>query len=229
MIKLIDLLVETKQDSIARKITGDIVKSLVEQLKVKTRKYHSFEQERDIDLEKSNTTLKYYIVKETPKGFERQDGLRVTDHLKVQGGVTRAGDVSIIVIVRTDTTLQDLDINKAYYRILTLVRHELEHLYQQDDPENRHSALYKGGREKASGIEEPSFQNNWKPRTQMDYRSQPTEMEADAKAINLLKKKKRISFEEAAKLYYQGFNLFSDIEIDTLVSNISEYAKKFNF
>ena len=63
----------------------------------------------------------------------------------------------------------------------------------------------------------------------MDYRSQPTEMEADAKAINLLKKKKRISFEEAAKLYYQGYNLFSDTEIDTLISNISRYAKKFNF
>jgi predicted DNA-binding WGR domain protein len=104
--------------------------------------------------------------------------------------------------------------------ILKVVRHEIEHIFQSSD------RLATSGREKdmnrtvKSGLTGSAAQKH--------YRALPTEIEADAKAINLIKKKKRISFEDATKEYYQDFGM-NKKDINSLVSKMLKYAKKFNF
>jgi len=107
-----------------------------------------------------------------------------------------------------------------YIDVLKVARHEIEHIFQSN------ATLSTSGREKdMNRTVKPGLTGS---AAMKDYRSLPTEIEADAKAINLIKKKKRVSFEDATKEYYQDFGM-NKRDANSMISKMLKYAKKFNF
>jgi len=142
----------------------------------------------------------------------------------VRGSVPANSDGTIqLVLTMNRSTFDSLEprLSEIYYSLLAVARHELEHVFQT-------SRLFKtSGREQdLSRDVDPSFT---KRKSGKHYRLLPSEMEADAKAINLLKKKKRIPFEQAAGEYYSAISQVHKGDVEGLVKSMMQYAKRFNF
>jgi hypothetical protein len=228
MIKLIDLLVETKQDSLARIMTDDIIKGVKEYLS------------SDEEVGEGQNNYKYYdqdiycdyaillIAPSQMKDFKNYNDKYTTSLVSSKGfavvGIAHVKDPGIGVTVYLDSTKFSQGnlkgMQELYMDVLKVTRHEIEHIFQSND------TLATSGREK-------DMNRNIKPgltgsAAMKDYRALPTEIEADAKAINLVKKKKRISFEDATREFYQDFGM-NKRDTNSMVSKMLKYAKKFNF
>jgi hypothetical protein len=229
MIKLLDLIVETKQDSLARIMTDDIIKAVKsflssdEEFGEGTDRY-DFINER-ISCEHFVTT----ISPEEMKYFLMHAGKRTKNSIASKGSIVEgSAEVGerpgILIRIHLDSTKFSqgnlTGMRSLYMDVLKVVRHEIEHLFQLSP------ALATSGREKdISRIIKPGLAGST---AMKGYRELPTEMEADAKAINLIKKKKRISFEDATREYYQDFAM-NKKDANSMVSKMLKYAKKFNF
>jgi hypothetical protein len=229
MIKLIDLLVETKQDSLARIMTDDTIKSVKSFLSSNEEfnETNSWYKYHDQDLFCSS-----YVDSITPgemKVFKMYQSKRVKTLISskgfvVEGNAEVSDEPGVLIKIHLDSTkfnegnLQSMQ--ALYMDVLKVTRHEIEHIFQSN------AALSTSGREKdMNRTIKPGLTGS---AAMKDYRALPTEIEADAKAINLLKKKKKISFEEATKEFYQDFGL-NKKDYTSLVSKMLKYAKKFNF
>jgi len=229
MIKLLDLIVETKQDSLARMMTDDIIKAVKsflssdEEFGEDTDRY-DFINER-ISCEHFVTT----ISPEEMKYFLMHAGKRTKNSIASKGSIVEgSAEVGerpgILIRIHLDSTKFSqgnlTGMQSLYMDVLKVTRHEIEHIFQSND------TLSTSGREKdMNRTIKPGLTGS---AAMKDYRALPTEIEADAKAINLLKKKKRISFEDATKEFYQDFGL-NKKDYTSLVSKMLKYAKKFNF
>ena len=229
MIKLLDLLVETKQDSLARIMTDDTIKGVKSFLssdedfyeKTNWYKYH----DQDVYCSPFITTITPPEMK-TFKAFQskRVKVLISSKGFVVEGSADVSDEPGVLIKIHLDSTkfnegnltsMQDL-----YMDVLKVTRHEIEHIFQSN------AALSTPGREKnMNRTIKPGLTGS---AAMKDYRALPTEIEADAKAINLLKKKKRISFEDATREFYQDFGL-NKKDYTSIVSKMLKYAKKFNF
>ena len=228
MIKLVDLLVETKQDSLARIMTDDIIKEVKEYLstddefdeKTNWYKYH----DQDVYCNYFVAGIPLQQIKSMAFTSKRTKTLLLSKGFAVEGSADVSDEPGIDVKIILDSTkfnqgnltsMQDL-----YMDVLKVTRHEIEHIFQSN------ATLSTSGREKdMNRTIKPGLTGS---AAMKDYRALPTEIEADAKAINLLKKKKRISFEDATKEFYQDFGL-NKKDYTSLVSKMLKYAKKFNF
>jgi len=228
MIKLIDLLIETKQDSLARIMTDDVIKGVKEYLSSDEEvgeatnhyKYH------DQDVYCYHAILS--IAPSQMKDFKNYQDKYTTSLVSSKGfavvGTAHVEDPGIDITVYLDSTKFNegnlKGMQELYIDALKVTRHEIEHLFQSND------TLATSGREKDMNRDiKPGLTGSAAAKS---YRALPTEMEADAKAINLIKKKKRISFEEATKEYYKDFGL-NKKDYTSIVSKMLKYAKKFNF
>ena len=228
MIKLIDLLVETKQDSLARIMTDDIIKGVKEYLSSDeevgeaTNHYKYYDQDIYCD---------YAILLIAPsqmKDFKNYNDKYTTSLVSSKGfavvGTAHVEDPGIDITVYLDSTKFNegnlKSMQELYMDVSKVTRHEIEHLFQSND------TLATSGREKDMNRDiKPGLTGS---AAMKDYRALPTEIEADAKAINLVKKKKRISFEDATREFYQDFGM-NKRDTNSMVSKMLKYAKKFNF
>jgi hypothetical protein len=231
MIKLKDLLVETKQDSLARIMTDDTIKGVKSFLS------------SDEEFKETNNWYKYYdtdlfcnsyvnlIIPKAMKNYNLY-GSRYSKKLMGTKGFVVLGNAEVededepgvYIRINLDSTKFSEDnlqnMQALYMEVLKVTRHEVEHIFQSNP------TLATSGREKY--VSKPTKPGLTGSAAFKDYRTLPTEIEADAKAINLLKKKQRISFEDATREFYQNFPM-NKRDIDSMISKMLKYAKKFNF
>lgn len=229
MIKLIDLITETKQDSLARMMTNDVIKGVKsylssdEEFGEKTNRYN-YANER-ISCEHFVTTISPKEMKEFLKFTDRRTKYLIASKGSVVEGAAEVGEnPNVVIRIHLDTTKFSegnlAGMQSLYTDVLKVVRHEIEHIFQSN------VKLATSGREKdMNRTVKPGLTGS---AAQRGYRELPTEMEADAKAINLIKKKKRVSFEDATREYYQDFGM-NKRDTASLISKMLKYAKKFNF
>ena len=229
MIKLTELIVETKQDSLARIMTDDVIKGVKnflfsdEEFGEKAN-WYEYMGER-ISCDHFVTTISPEEMKEFLKFTNRRTKYSIASKGSVVEGTAEVGEEpNVLIKIRLDTTKFSREnltgMQSLYMDVLKVVRHEIEHIFQSN------ARLATSGREKdMSRTVKPGLTGS---AAQKKYRELPTEMEADAKAINLIKKKKRVSFEDATREYYQDFGM-NKKDVTSLVSKMLKYAKKFNF
>lgn len=249
MIKLATLLLETRQDTIAREIASNAIK----QLKA-FRKYATVDDPEDFEDDYELYDGFAEDGAETSYSYETKNGIKeisvdtiivvsederfkkgtyksgplpsqsIARGYTVGGSVHNASDGAIELLLMMDrSTFDNLEyrLSEMYYELLKVARHELEHVFQTS------KSFKTSGREQDLGRDvDPDLPDSEQHK---HYRLLPTEMEADAKAINLLKKKKRIPFERAARHYYSGIPQLDKGDIDDLVKAITQYSKRFNF
>ena len=248
MIKLATLLTETRQDTIAREIASNAIKQLKSfKHYVTVEDPESFEDDLD-SYGGAEDAVEHSYPFQTKDGsknisvdtiiYIQEDALykkgsldlgpsrkkEVARGYVVTGGVHNASDGAVEMLLRMSlSTFNNLEprLSEMYYSLLSVARHELEHVFQvapsfktsgREQDLNRHVDLGLPTR-----------------KAQKHYRLLPTEMEADAKAINLLKKKRRIPFEQAARDYYSAIPQIHRGDVQSLVKDIIQYSKQFNF
>lgn len=248
MIKLVNLLAETRQDSIAREITADVIKSLKKLKKDAIEDPKKFEDDfnlydgfKEVSFDNKYTfpmkegskdiAVNAVVVLKDDKSFKKPDYYTGTPSKKttargydVRGNVNSHADGGMqLVLILNRSTFDNLEpkLSEIYTAVLAVARHELEHVFQ-----TAKSFKTSGREQDLSRKVDPSFS---KRKGSKHYRLLPSEMEADAKAINLLKKKKRIPFEQAATDYYSGIPQVHKSDVGSLVKTITQYAKRFNF
>ena len=229
MIKLTELIVETKQDSLARIMTDDVIKGVKnflfsdEEFGEKAN-WYEYMGER-ISCDHFVTTISPEEMKEFLKFTNRRTKYSIASKGSVVEGTAEVGEEpNVLIKIHLDTTKFSREnltgMQSLYMDVLKVVRHEIEHIFQSN------TKLATSGREKdMNRTVKPGLTGS---AAQKKYRELPTEMEADAKAINLIKKKKRVSFEDATREYYQDFGM-NKKDVTSLVSKMLKYAKKFNF
>ena len=249
MIRLTTLLAETRQDSVAREMASNAIKQLkafrryaaVEEPEDFEDDYEMYDEAAEDAAESSypfetkdgskNVSVDTIIVVRGDKRYKKGDyeggalGKKdIARGYNVRGSVAGAGDgVMELILVMNRSTFDNLEprLSEIYYSLISVARHELEHIFQSS------KSFKTSGREQDRTRDvDPSFS---KRKGQKHYRLLPTEMEADAKAINLLKKKKRIPLEQAARDYYSAISQVHKGDVDSLVKAIMQYAKRFNF
>lgn len=249
MIKLVTLLVETRQDTIAREIASNATKQLkafkhyatVENPEDFEDDYELYDEFAENSARSSypfqtkngpkNISVDTIIVVKGDKIFKKGEygtgalsKKEVARGYSVQGKVPSAGDGALeLVLTLNRSTFDNLEpkLSEIYSSLLSVARHELEHIFQTS------KSFKTSGREQNLARDvDPNFS---KRKGSKHYRLLPSEMEADAKAINLVKKKKRIPFEQAAREYYLAIPQIHKGDVESLVKAITQYAKKFNF
>ena len=229
MIMLIDLLVETKQDSLARIMTDDTIKSVKSFL---SSDEEFVEDTNWYEFNGHSLSCEYFITTISPeemKSFKMFQTKRVKTLISskgfvVEGSAEVGNKPGVLIKIHLDTTKfgkKNLKSMQALYLdILKVTRHEIEHIFQSND------TLSTSGREKnMNRTIKPGLTGS---AAMKNYRTLPTEIEADAKAINLVKKKKRMNFVDATKEFYQDFGM-NKRDYNSMVSKMLKYAKKFNF
>jgi len=249
MIKLVTLLIETRQDTIAREIASNAIKQLKAFKHYATvidpedfeDDYQLYDEFAEDGVESSypfktkdglkKISVDTIIVVKGDKVFKKGDyetgalsKKEVVRGYSVRGSVPGTGDgILELVLTMNRSTFDNLEprLSEIYFSLLSVARHELEHIFQTS------KSFKTSGREQDLARDiDPDFS---KRKSSKHYRLLPSEMEADAKAINLVKKKKRIPFEQAAREYYSAISQIHKSDVESLVKAIIPYAKKFNF
>jgi hypothetical protein len=237
MIKLLDLLTESKYDTTARKITSEVIK-LLKQLKKdaddnpKTFKQNykeygnSSEISTIINYPLAGTSLQTLILIEiiSSTGYAKgtpgspRNRKSITKGYDVTGEANTTSTKIEIHLTVSYSTFQNLNskLSKIYYDVLGVARHELEHILQ--------TSLKISDRE--SNNDREVSKDATKRKQIIQYRELPTELEADVRAINLLKKKKRIPFKLAAQQYYSEIPQINRNDIPKLIKTVVNYSKK---
>ena len=238
MIKLSDLLSESKYDTTARKIASDVIAQLKQYKSNAQSDQQQFLQDfRDQDgFAETYETLQYSmgdrqlqatIVIEvvTSSIFSKGDTgsprnrKAIVKGYSIRGSASNTAMIIEIYLTLTYSTFNKLQqlYSEIYQNALGVARHEIEHLLQ--------TVVKIPGRETDLSRDIDSGLSNRKQNT--SYRKLPTELEADAKAINLVAKKKRIEFEQAAQDYYSRIPQVDKREVSGLVTAVVDYSKKF--
>ncbi len=238
MIKLKDLLSESKYDTAARKIASDTITQLKQFKSDAESNTQQFLQDfkdqggfaetyETKQYQIGNKQLQADILIEvlSPSVYSRGEIGSPRNKKAIAKGYSIKGSASntsmnikihLTLTYPTFTNLQQL-YSEIYQDALGVARHEIEHLLQTVS--------------KISGRETDLSRNidtSLSTRKQnAGYRKLPTELEADAKAINLLAKKKRIEYEQAAQEYYSRIPQVDKREVGALVKAVVDYSKKF--
>ena len=238
MIKLTDLLNESKYDTLARKVASDTISQLKQfksnadsnkqQFMQDFRDYGGFaETYQTKQYSAGNRQIQAEILIEvlSPSVFARGEQGSPRNRKAIVAGYSVKGNASntamsiTIHLTLTDRVFSNLDqiYSEIYQRVLGVARHEIEHTLQTVS--------------KIVGRETDFTRNvdrNLSTRKQTTaYRKLPTELEADARAINLIAKKKRMDFQQAAEEYYSSIPQVDKIEVGGLVRAVMDYSKKF--
>ena len=240
MIKLSSLLLEGKHDSLARKITADSIALLKgyrnnvdsdpTEFMDSYKDYGGFAEtyatnNYTIGKDEIEATILIEVVSTSgfmkgKIGSPRNKKARLKGYSVVGRADQKASKIQIEISITYPTFI---DIAKKYSEIyldiLGVARHELEHTFQ--------TVLKIPGREEDMNRDIDMSQSTRQQTKQ--YRLLPTELEADAKAINLQKKKKRIPFEQAATEYYSRIPQVDKRDIKVLVNAVMDYSKKFGY
>jgi hypothetical protein len=238
MIKLVDILLESKLDTLARQMTSEVISLIKDLKKYSIDDPQEFEEDyKDYSgfIETSSDKIYNYsdkikinssttVAVTTMKIFRKGEYNRPRSKKDIAKGYDITGsssytEVSLEVVI-TRKVFDNIEqyYNEIYNKTLIVARHELEHRLQQVQGHGREKDLNRDV--------DPSFSQR---KRVFQYRLLPSEMEADAKAINLRKKKNRIPFEQAAREYYSMVGQLDKRDVDKLVSKMIDYAKKFNF
>lgn len=238
MIKFADLLRESKYDTAARKVASDTVTQLKQFKSNAESDLQQFLQDfKDQGGFAETYDTKQYLIGDkqlqadilievlSPSVYSRGEVGSPRSRKAVVKGYNIKGSASntamnikihLTITYPTFSNLQQL-YSEIYQDALGVARHEIEHLLQ--------TVLKITGRETDLSR---NINTSLSTRKQnVDYRKLPTELEADAKAINLIAKKKRIDYEQAAQEYYSRIPQVDKREVSALVRAVVNYSKKF--
>ena len=238
MIKFADLLNESKYDTTARKIASDTITQL-KQFKFDAESDpHKFLQDfKDQGGFAETYDTKQYLVGDkqlqaeilievlSPSVYSKGEMGSPRNRKAITKGYSMKGSASntamnikvhLTITYPTFNNLQQL-YSEIYQDALGVARHEIEHLLQ--------TVLKISGRETDLSRNIDTSLSTRKQNA--GYRKLPTELEADAKAINLIAKKKRIDYEQAAQEYYSRIPQVDKREVGALVKAVVDYSKKF--
>ncbi len=238
MIKLADLLNESKYDTLARKVASDAISQLKQfrssadsdkqQFIQDFKDYGGFaETYKTQQYSAGNRQIQATILIEVLSSsvFARGEGGSPRNRKAIVAGYSVKGNASNksmsmeIHVTLTDKVFNNLHqvYSEIYERVLGVARHEIEHTLQTVSKiVGRETDLTR------------DVDSNLSPRKQTTaYRKLPTELEADAKAINLIAKKRRVDFDQAAKDYYSNIPQVDSREVGELVRAVLDYSKKF--
>jgi hypothetical protein len=198
-------------DTFARNITKKALDIIKDYYTDETDKYYSYEEFTLGEYNVNNNDITVFMAIKNSKQLAGVKGFTVTGALRSYRETHNSSYLALYPKVNINIPP---DYQKIYMDILTVTRHELEHMVQSN--KNNPASKYR---------EDPEVGREGEKQYTMDktdYSLIPSELEANAKAAYLLAKKQRIPFKDAAFNVFKMMK-FSNAKADKAVNDLIKY------